>query len=136
MELKYMLLAASLFSVSAAARAEVCFSQDGFVIPCPPSSGGPVSSRFEVGTLPRRAGMATEIYITGGGRVEGTSNFSIYANGQFLCNTSGNPDGSNTTPVRHCTAVIAAPGTYVISASRSGSGGNFLAPPDEVINVE
>lgn len=67
--------------------------------------------------------------------MDGTSNFSVYANGQFLCRTNDNLDGGNTTPIRHCTATIATPGTYVISASRNNAG-NFLAPMDEVINVQ
>ncbi|KAF1015548.1 MAG: hypothetical protein GAK31_01022 [Stenotrophomonas maltophilia] len=135
MEFRTSVLLLALMAAPAVAHAEVCLSDSGLVIACPGLLPHPVTSRFEIGTLPRVAGSPSEIYITGGGRVDGTANFSIYANGQLLCRTNYNYDGGNNTPIRHCTATIAAPGTYVISASRN-SEGNFLAPMDEVINVQ
>jgi len=135
MEFRTSVLLVALMAAPAVAHAEVCFSRDGFVMTCPSLLPHPVKARFEVGTLPRVAGSPSEIYITGGGRVDGTSNFYVFANGKMLCETSGNLDGSNTTPVRHCNGTITTPGTYVISASRSNSG-NFLAPDDVVINVQ
>ncbi|MBH1430189.1 hypothetical protein I5U42_02585 [Stenotrophomonas maltophilia] len=135
MEFRTSVLLAALIAAPAIAHAEVCLSDSGIVVSCPSLLPHPVTSRFEIGTLPRVAGSPSEIYITGGGQVDGTSNFSVYANGQFLCRTNDNLDGGNTTPIRHCTATIATPGTYVISASRNNAG-NFLAPMDEVINVQ
>lgn len=81
MEFRTSVLLVALIATPAIAHAEVCLSDSGLVVPCPSLLPHPVTARFEIGTLPRVAGSPSEIYITGGGQVDGTSNFSVYANG-------------------------------------------------------
>ncbi|WCE04792.1 hypothetical protein [Pseudoxanthomonas sp. JBR18] len=93
-----------------------------------------VQGNFQIGTMPKFAGIQADIYITGGNTVDYTSNFVIKANGNYLCNTAD--EAYSSTPIRHCKATIAAPGTYTISATPSSSSQNFKAPADVIINVD
>ncbi|MCS3748796.1 hypothetical protein FHY18_004438 [Xanthomonas arboricola] len=121
-----------IFSVAGSSLAATCFNSDGFVVPCP----GPnmVQAILQPGTLPKFVGVQADIYITGGNTVDYGSNFKIYANGEYLCNTSD--EFYSATPVRHCKATIRTPGTYRISAIATSPGQNFNPPASVYVNVD
>ncbi|MFC3654537.1 hypothetical protein FZ025_10290 [Xanthomonas hyacinthi] len=112
--------------------AATCVSSEGYVVPCP--TPHTVQAIFQQGTLPKFVGVQADIYITGGGTVDFASNFTVSANGHYLCSTQN--EYYSTTPIRHCKGVINAPGTYTISATATTSGQNFNPPANAIINVD
>jgi len=117
-----------------AAFAEICLTEDGFVVECPETGPSPVQAYFDYQTLPRHAGVPSDIYMYGGGDLQSWSGFYVFANGEFLCSTDSHLDNNTITPIRHCVGTVSTPGTYVISVSRID--GNFMPPPDTTIVVQ
>lgn len=109
--------------------AEVCVTDDGFIVPCPPSGPQPVQGYWSVPSSVK-AGVAADFYIYGGGTVAPESEFLLKVNNQFLCATDS---VGNATPIRHCVGTISTPGTYSLAAYRIQ--GNFLPPQPIFINV-
>ncbi|WP_267107176.1 hypothetical protein ACM9XB_18210 [Xanthomonas sacchari] len=122
---------AAVFSAGSSLAA-TCVSSDGYVVPCP--TPHTVQAIFQQGTLPKFVGVQADIYITGGGTVDFGSNFTVLANGNYLCSTQN--EYYSTTPIRHCKGVINTPGTYTISATATTSGQNFNPPANAIINVD
>lgn len=110
------------------ALAEVCLTDDGFVVPCPPTGPQPVQGHW--GSVPSTSGVPVGVYIYGGSNIAPESELVITLNDQFFCASSS---VGNATPIRHCTGTIASPGTYVMKAYRLQ--GNFLPPQPIVLNI-
>ncbi|WP_146009986.1 hypothetical protein [Xanthomonas arboricola] len=125
-------LAFLFLSVAGSSSAATCLNPDGLVVPCP--APNTVQAILQPGTLPKFAGVQADIYITGGNTVDYGSNFKIYANDEYLCNTRD--EFYSATPVRHCKATIHTPGTYRISAIATSPGQNFNPPASVYVNVD
>jgi hypothetical protein len=127
---KLVSLAAIMASCFATqAWAEVCLTDDGFVVPCTPEEPSTVQMQFSTNTLPTKVGVPTDIYLYGGGTLEAITNYEIRANKQIVCWTSE----YTVTPIRHCTVTMKAPGTYTFDAIPQQ--GNGLPPYPVTVSV-
>lgn len=105
--------------VASQAWAEVCLTDDGFVVPCPPGDVSATQMQFATAYLPTRVGVPTDVYLSGGNTLQPpNTNFIIRANKQPVCTT----DEVNVTPIRHCTVTMMAPGTYTFDAMLRDAG--------------
>jgi hypothetical protein len=85
MKFKALFFVVMGLSLSFGARAQsigICLDDDGFVVPCPPTTPEKISSHFANGYTSIKVGVPVDMYIVGDAEVIGTSYFLIRANKQ------------------------------------------------------
>lgn len=132
MKLIVCALVAAAALIPMVAAADICLTDDGYVVPCPAHPGpDKVKSHFTA-VMPTQAGVPADVYIVGGGAVTPASDFVIRVDRVPVCTTNGQ---GNSTPIRHCIVTINAPGTYTIDAMPTNAQSNFESPYPVVTDV-